>query len=320
MNSSHLNLLQRFIKALHKIVEIDILLPTIESRIVQAHKSPDNHLQPIFIIGAPRTGSTILYEALISTYQVSYISNIAALFYRSPALCTWLTKNLARNRRFQGKSQFGYIRGLTSPSEAGRLFSYWFGEQSFNETPEIHNVSTNYIRSTVSTISSIMGGPLVTKNLNNSFRLRAIHKAFPNAIYLYIKRDPLYTAQSLLIARRKLFKNETHWFSVKPPGYESMINKSQYDQIAWQVKAVEDLIENEIHSLKLQRALTIHYQDFCADYTGTLKIISDHCNKYGLTLKTTKNTDKIVVRNGDLCILENREINLLKNSITKIYR
>ena len=40
---------------------------------------------PIFIIGAPRSGSTLLYQVLTDYFEVGYISNLHAHFFGSPA-------------------------------------------------------------------------------------------------------------------------------------------------------------------------------------------------------------------------------------------
>ena len=40
--------------------------------------------QPTFIIGAPRSGSTILYQALTNAYDVAYFDNVACTLHRNP--------------------------------------------------------------------------------------------------------------------------------------------------------------------------------------------------------------------------------------------
>jgi hypothetical protein len=39
--------------------------------------------QPVFIIGAPRTGSTILYQTLTNLYDVLYIDNLVCRFSKN---------------------------------------------------------------------------------------------------------------------------------------------------------------------------------------------------------------------------------------------
>jgi len=41
-----------------------------------------NFYPPIFIVGAPRSGSTLLYQLLAYYYNFSYFTNYSSLFYR----------------------------------------------------------------------------------------------------------------------------------------------------------------------------------------------------------------------------------------------
>ena len=49
---------------------------------------------PIFIIGAPRSGSTLLYQVLINNFKLSYIPNISSIFYKYSYLITSSSKTL----------------------------------------------------------------------------------------------------------------------------------------------------------------------------------------------------------------------------------
>ena len=53
-----------------------------------------NKYPPIFIIGAPRSGTTLLYKVLIEKLNFGYMSNFNAQFYSIPIVSTWLFKKL----------------------------------------------------------------------------------------------------------------------------------------------------------------------------------------------------------------------------------
>ena len=43
---------------------------------------------PIFILGAPRSGTTLIYQLLISNFRFAYFPNIANTFYMCPIYAT----------------------------------------------------------------------------------------------------------------------------------------------------------------------------------------------------------------------------------------
>ena len=73
-------------------------------------------------------------------------------------------------------------------------------------------------------------------------RLERINQIFPNAIYIYIKRDVIYTAQSIILARRKLFRNDDGWFSVKPQNYETLLELDPFEQVISQIVSIENYV------------------------------------------------------------------------------
>jgi len=47
---------------------------------------PENTLPPIFIVGAPRSGTTLLTQVLISSFELGYIDNISSKFWTNPLM------------------------------------------------------------------------------------------------------------------------------------------------------------------------------------------------------------------------------------------
>ena len=41
---------------------------------------------PVFIIGLPRSGSTLLFQLLINNFKFSYFTNLVNVFFRCPVL------------------------------------------------------------------------------------------------------------------------------------------------------------------------------------------------------------------------------------------
>ena len=174
-------------------------------------------LFPVFLVGAPRTGSTAIFLALLSTHRASYISNVMAQACRAMVKMIRASPSLgSAYRGGMAASHYGFVSGLRGPNEAGAIMNMWFGSRG--QWPDAQ------VRQTVAAITETTGCPLIIKNLANSLRLHRIHELLPSARFVHVRRDPRYVAQSLLQARREALGDERSWFSVRPPGWSCKRN------------------------------------------------------------------------------------------------
>ena len=274
------------------------------------NKPEDN--SPIFIIGPPRTGSTLLYQVLISAFKLAYITNFSSFFYKAPALATWLSNPVySRYKSNEFESSFGFIPGLWSPSEGGKLMRYWL---------ENREISPAFIRKTSGGISQIMGGPFIIKNLLNSLRIEKINSVFNEPIFLYIKRDPVYTCQSNLVMRKKLFGTYKKWWSVKPPDFEKLKNLGPFKQVAGQVRGIENFIEKNIESGKVENIIQINYEDFCVNTQKTMDDIKALILENNIKLKQRDyDLKSLNLKPSREKKLDGREWKLLKETVDHVW-
>jgi hypothetical protein len=254
---------------------------------------------PIFLIGAPRSGSTAFIQLLYQSLYLSYISNIMALL---PSTMVRQTQIYPRGATaYQGKiqpSSFGYIPGVFSPNEAGKIMRFWFDQDK---------IKIGAVRRTVSALTSATGSPFFFKNQTNTARLSSIQAVLPEARFLFLKRDVLFTAQSILLTRRVLYGNDNIWWSVGPPGYEAVLDKSPYYQVVWQVIRLEQIAE-ETCAKQPSQAITISYEDFCENPS---MIVEQVRVKFGLQSRDTLLTTN-TVQSSNSIRLEKKEWSALQ--------
>jgi hypothetical protein len=227
-------------------------------------KNVDNEMRaPLFIIGAPRTGSTLLYQLLIQNFYLSYFNNLQSFFYGSPALIAKLTQKFQAKKSFRQvrQSHYGYIPGLFSPSESGAIFRYWFDDS--NISTQMSSPMGNDIRRTIAYLSTTHAVPFIAKNLYNALRLNTISAVLPEAVFIWIKRHPLYAGQSLINMRRKLYGSDDVWASIKPPSYKKIIRCSPFEQVVRQVMDIEDYISRYFGKKKNSKFITVEYEALC---------------------------------------------------------
>lgn len=227
---------------------------------------PSKH-QPIFIIGAPRTGSTIFYQALTNYYQVSYINNLASFFYEHLPFGMWLSQkifNYQPHHNFEAKHGDTLQYGLNAPSECGAFWYRWFPQNThhFVEADDIEVESIVAMRDEIYSIMANANQSMVFKNLNAGQRLRVLSQAFPEAKIIVIRRDPRFTINSILKARKKVGMDEHEIWSVKPKNHKDLEQYNEGEMCAGQVFYLEKQIEEDIRLFKKENFYTVHYQDF----------------------------------------------------------
>jgi hypothetical protein len=234
-----------------------------DSSILNAKESTLNQ-PPIFVVGAPRVGSTLLFQILVHQFEVAYISNImAAIPSHMLKLCRLFPQVADSTPGEIRESDLGYVPGLRGPNEAGAIYRKWFE----SENTEQHK---RLVRSTVSKISEVTGKPLLSKNQFNSLRIDSIYRILPESHYIFLVRDPIMVAQSLLIAREKEYGDMNHWWSLKPPNWQSIVNKAPAYQVIWQVLSTNSFVRKKIEEYQL-RYSNINYYDLCTKPESIVK-------------------------------------------------
>lgn len=236
-----------------------------------AIKKPPRHSQgdlhpPIFIIGAPRSGTTMLYQVLLQTFRSAYISNLMALLPSLMVKMTRISKRVACQYRGSHNSSFGYIPGLLSPNEAGSIMQFWFEDA---RSPH----ERDYVARTVRAISAATDAPLVLKNVNNTLRIAAIRSVLPDSRFIFIKRDPRFTAQSILLARRK-FGIQAGCWSATPPGHEEIDASDPMRLVLWQVLTLEAMASRACQDMP-RTTLVTTYENICQDAEAALAEIGE---------------------------------------------
>lgn len=255
-------------------------LARFERKYVKKYKYPPT--PPIFIVGAARSGSTLLYQLMTHYFKCSYFSNFASVFIKFPVLISKISRPFVK--KYKGstfQSDYGLTRGLWAPSEAGGIFNYWFDGQ--------RNVDQDLIRNSVYKLSSIAGGPFICKNLVNSIRLKEICDVFPDAFIIHIKRDVVYNAQSIVLGlRNKKIEMRAVASEKELIGGDDIVVAVNY------LLDVESSIEAAVQQQNHKHFIQINYSELCDNYLNELNKIRRFHERMGYKLEY-KNCDKVSV-------------------------
>ena len=234
----------------------------------------DPDLPPIFIIGAPRSGTTLIYQAFIYYFDVAYMTNLMAELYHAPILATALSKFGGSQNEFE--SLYGKTSGLWGPHEGGQFWYRWFprAPRVYVGPNEMSQSAKSSLAKTVHKMSQIAGRPIFFKNTFHSMRIAPLLEIFPQCLFIICHRDPADTAQSILQARMQNFGSPEPWWSVPPREFSIIKHHPYWDQVVEQVYYCYRQIEMD-RKLAPERFLDLSYKEFCQQPNGSLERVRE---------------------------------------------
>ena len=223
---------------------------------------PKSLTRPLFIVAAPRSGSTLLFETLA----------------RGSHLCTvggeahWLVENHAD------------LRPGAPGIDSNRLTA--------DQATDYHRDSI--IDQILARLIDAAGNPadpegnrvFLEKTPKNSLRIPFFNHIFPEARFVFLWRDPRESISSIIEAWRSR-RFETYrqlpgfggpWSLLLPPGYEQLRNRPLEEIAAFQWESTNRIILGDIQALGAERSLRLSYGDLIADAAGAVTRILAFAN------------------------------------------
>jgi len=236
-----------------------------------------------FVVGPPRSGTTLLYELMITRYRFAFLSNLAHRFYLTPVAATMLGRRGIADWQGNFESTYGHITGWAAPNEGGWIWDRWFHE----ENPQISEIPAETIRGTIMALCRVLDGPFLNKNVMHSVHLILLDHLFPGCLFIHLKRDPAENMRSILRARENEAGPEVNqdWWSVKPREWRHYRDAPRALQAASQVLYVHENIEADAKLLGPNRSLVVEYADVCADSRGALDRIGEFLSGAGMEIR-----------------------------------
>lgn len=299
---------------------IDLLSPLIKKWEEKYYKKYSSQLlkhKPVFIIGAPRTGSTILYQTLTNQLDVLYVDNLVCKFHKNLFFGFWLSDKLFNQKVHNCfKSNHGDTSkyGFHAPSECGGFWYRWLPkDRHFIDFNDITDEMVEQIRDEITAVINYFDKPLVFKNLNAGQRLRLLQKCFPEAKFIFVKRNPLFTAQSILKAKRRVMIEDDEFWSVMPHNVEQLKKLNGYEQIVKQIYYLEKQIVQDSKLFDKKNFLTVNYKELGESFEDTL----EKCQRF---IDVTQNSQcqKAEVKLTEKLFLNENEIKAFEKEIRKL--
>ncbi|MDQ3854414.1 MAG: sulfotransferase [Thermoproteota archaeon] len=234
-------------------------------------------IKPILIIGAPGSGTTLLYQTLCSHRDVAYINH------------NMLRAGIWRHGRFVGdrRKALFMLQNLvhrdpdsTFPHEADIFWMTYFRDYySYMTEYDYTEEMAAYFRKKVLQVQNLWGGRprFVNKNLQNCFRVRLLNSIFPDAKFIHIIRDGRAVAFSIL--------NKKDLGATSPillVGFKDILGdryKSEHSELYNYGLAWAEYVRKarEASAVAQGRYYEVHYENLVKEPYNELRKIVDFC-------------------------------------------
>ncbi len=247
--------------AAHTVLEGRVLRPMLT---LQAARSPqpmglrsnEPKLQrPIFIVAAPRSGSTLLFETLAASDRIATLGGEAH----------WLVEGIPE------------LRPGAPGVDSNRL-----GTEHCSEA-----VAERIMNQIVAQLKDNRGRPLsfdaqfrfLEKTPKNALRVPFFDRIFPDALFIFLWRDPHENLSSIMEAWRsgnwKTYNGlegfDEPWSLLLPPGWAQLRGKSLDEIAAFQWESTNRILLDDLAALPRQRWSVVNYSDLVSDPEATIR-------------------------------------------------
>lgn len=221
----------------------------------------------IFLFGLPRAGTTLLMQLFTLRFDVGYINNLIARFWRTPLYGIALSEEIMGGSKHSCfNSNYGKTSELTGPHEFAYFWHHWFNINELEgiDLNKIQN-STNWddLSLQILNMAHQFSKPIAFKGMWPAYAMIELLEVLPQSFFVYIKRSPEDIALSLYHARMAYYADPNRWWSMYPPEYDRVINKGWAEQIAGQVYYLTRCYEQQLAQIPENCQAILHYDELC---------------------------------------------------------
>jgi hypothetical protein len=283
------------------LTNLNTILSSVEVKNQQQFLENISELTPVFIVGLPRSGTTLLYQLLLNYFDWVYLSLSLEYLSHLPITAYKIQRLLfPQPKEFDYQSDYGMFKAQPwrfrpwSPTEGNQVWQRWFPERPTHyHSGDLSPTAVNEMRSMIAGLTAISGKPFLNKNPKHSVRLLSLSKVFPQALFIVLNRQSLYVAQSLYIARirdRPKPDPNDDWWGARPREYMHLKDADPMTQAVGQTKAIERELVIQLQSCS-SHFIKLDYQEVCQHPSQVLHHIQRVCLEHGIPLQRKRHDE-----------------------------
>lgn len=233
-------------------------------------KNVEEQLPNIYVIGLPRSGTTLLTQVLFNCLDIGCTSNFISKFWDVPLVGFQLSNEIIGDFKPNNyTSLYGKSEDLYSPHE----FSFFWHNvlninpnkiEKINYQTISKNVDWDILKGVICNINEIAKKPIIYKPLELiGSILSDFQRNLNKSLFIYVERNKEEVALSLAKGRMDYYGDINCWFSSLPPNHEGILNLPYNEQITQQVNGLTDMYESNIKKIPEENILKLTYDELC---------------------------------------------------------
>jgi hypothetical protein len=213
--------------------------------------------RPIFVVGCSRAGTTLVYKTLSESQEIGSLQRETHDY--------WATLHPLPDKNWDTHALNASDATPADRDDVSRYFYSWTGQHRW-----------------------------VDKNNQNGLCVKYLSALFPDAVFVYIKRNPGDNINSLIEGWRKpgefaTWSNDLpakvavenaqlqKWCFFLADGWRNYVNAPVEDVAAFQYTAINQAILDAKCSLPVEQWVEVFYEDFLRDPSGTFRQVFEGC-------------------------------------------
>ncbi|WP_301774457.1 sulfotransferase [Pseudidiomarina terrestris] len=273
---------EKRVEQFSKVSDLEALLSELNANLAGANETylenASENFSKIFVMGPLRSGTTLFTQWLADTGLAAYPTNLLSRFYGAPLVGAKIQQLLTdprfnfRNeiRDFNSDVDFtsenGKTKGALAPNE---FWYFWrrflpFQELDYLPGDELREKGNlKGLRDELNALANIFEKPFAMKGMIMNQNIPELAEQFDKALFIWIRRDPVFNIQSALEARKRQFGDINTWYSFKIKEYPQLKDLKPLESVAGQIAAINTSVERGLSGLPDHKKLVIPYEDFC---------------------------------------------------------
>jgi len=259
------------------LTPLDLTLSIWEKSIYERAKPPQRPI--VFVVGPPRSGTTLVAQALIASLPVAYFNNLTSVFPRSPIVVNKAAPRPCRNERIEFRSFYGKSKKWFGPNDALYFWDRWLGRDRTVIPTAIDEPNRTRLVQFFGAFQEAFPQPLVAKNNNMNAYAKIVAPLLPTSIFLCLRRDPLYLAQALLKSRRDIHGSDDASYGLDDPAQKGVTDINPYEAVCRQVAFYQKLEREQLEALGPDRYWIVDYETFCSDPNAIVRRVAKYISR-----------------------------------------
>lgn len=260
----------------------------------------DRLKDPIFFIGFPRSGTTIIFEAFVRNPEFGWLANYAEMWPRALSaniLCRLLDNRFIHLRGH--KKQYGGVRFgnrfLPQPVEA---YEFWdhYADKNFSRDYLLGRTADEQacrrVRNALQKTMVYQGKPRFVTKLTGPGRIHYLLSIFPDAQFIHVIRDGRAAVESLLrmkFWRQKGGMDKPFWLNgLEAESIDDWLESGRDPLVlaAYQWRRIIETTQGEAHSLGQKKYTEVKYEDFVVSPQAVTNELLSWAGRNAVTHKT----------------------------------